>query len=63
MVFVEKQTLLQERQGQRKYKESPAIHIRKVWWGITMCKECGNCTKEHDRTIDDSIDIVEDIGL
>lgn len=63
MVFVERQTLLQKRQGQRKYKESPATHIRKVWWGIIMCKECGNCTKEHDKTIDDSIDIVENIGL
>jgi hypothetical protein len=24
-----------------------------------MCKECGNCSKEHTKTIDDSIDIVE----
>ena len=21
-----------------------------------MCKECGNCSQEHTRTIDDSID-------
>jgi hypothetical protein len=21
-----------------------------------MCKECGNCSKEHSRTIDDAID-------
>ena len=24
-----------------------------------MCKECGNCTKEHTNTIDDAIDKVE----
>ena len=23
---------------------------------ITMCKECGSCSKEHTRTIDDAID-------
>lgn len=30
---------------------------------LIMCKQCGDCTKEHDRTIDDSIDDVEDIGF
>jgi hypothetical protein len=25
-----------------------------------MCKRCGNCSKEHERTIDDSIDFVLD---
>jgi len=24
-----------------------------------MCKQCNNCSKEHGRTIDDSIDEVE----
>ena len=28
-----------------------------------MCKNCGDCTKEHDRTIDDSMDEVEDLGF
>ena len=26
-----------------------------------MCKQCGDCTKEHDRTINDSIDDVEEV--
>lgn len=30
---------------------------------LIMCKECGNCSKEHDKTIDDSIDIVESTGI
>ena len=30
---------------------------------MLMCKECGNCSKEHDKTIDDSIDTTEAIGL
>ncbi len=25
-----------------------------------MCRECGNCLKEHNRTIDDSMDEVLD---
>ena len=28
---------------------------------LIMCKECGDCTKEHQKTIDDSIDIVDDL--
>ena len=29
-----------------------------------MCRECGNCTLEHGgRTVDDSIDITEDLGF
>lgn len=28
-----------------------------------MCKDCGNCSKEHDKTIDDSIDQIEAIGI
>ena len=24
-----------------------------------MCKDCGNCSKEHGRTLDDAIDEVE----
>jgi hypothetical protein len=26
-----------------------------------MCRECGNCSKQHNRTIDDSIDAVIDL--
>lgn len=28
-----------------------------------MCIKCGNCSKEHSRTIDDSIDETEDINF
>jgi hypothetical protein len=28
-----------------------------------MCRECGDCTKEHNKTIDDSIDETEAIGI
>lgn len=28
-----------------------------------MCRKCGNCSKEHSRTIDDSIDETEDLNL
>jgi hypothetical protein len=28
-----------------------------------MCKECGNCSKEHTKNIDDSIDEVLDLGI
>lgn len=27
--------------------------------GVGMCRECGNCTKEHSSTIDDAVDIIE----
>lgn len=38
--------------------------VVKLWWGnLIMCKECGNCSKEHDKTIDDSIDVTEALGL
>lgn len=30
---------------------------------LTMCKECGNCNKEHTKSLDDAIDIVEDLGF
>lgn len=41
---------------QRTSKGEPPAEKR----GISMCKECGNCTKEHTKTIDEAIDIVED---
>ena len=28
-----------------------------------MCRRCGNCSMEHTRTIDDSIDETEDLDL
>jgi hypothetical protein len=28
-----------------------------------MCRECGDCSKEHTRTIDDAVDAVEDVGF
>jgi len=28
-----------------------------------MCKQCGDCTKQHEYSMDDAIDIVEDLGL
>jgi len=28
-----------------------------------MCKKCGKCNVEHDKNIDDSIDIVEDLVI
>lgn len=28
-----------------------------------MCKECGDCSKEHTRNIDDAIDEILDLGI
>lgn len=28
-----------------------------------MCKECGKCDLEHGKTIDEQIDVVENIGI
>jgi hypothetical protein len=30
---------------------------------MNMCKECGNCSKEHSRTIDDAVDEVLDYPI
>jgi hypothetical protein len=30
---------------------------------LIMCKECGDCTKECTRTIDTSIDELEELGF
>jgi hypothetical protein len=28
-----------------------------------MCISCGNCSKEHSKTIDDAVDAVEESGV
>jgi hypothetical protein len=30
---------------------------------MIMCKECGNCSKEHSRTVDDAVDEVLDSSI
>lgn len=31
--------------------------------GGDMCKQCGNCTKEHQVSIDDAVDTVEESSI
>ena len=31
--------------------------------GAEMCRECGNCTKQHSSTIDDAVDKIEESSI
>lgn len=34
-----------------------------VYLRIDMCKDCGKCSKEHSRTIDDAVDEILDLPI
>jgi hypothetical protein len=30
---------------------------------VKMCKDCGNCSSEHSRTIDDAVDALDNLPI